>query len=318
MLRAALGLGVLVVTGAALWLLFGPLVTVLGGPDLDVLAPKERLDATGAIRSQVAAAVGYVVAAGTLAYTIRKFALDRDKQYTDRFTKAVEQLGSTDVAVRAGGIRALERLLHECGRGEARERDRILRTVTGYLRARRLTTNESRDTSAGRPRWIEPDDITAAIATLRDRGAPKGRDILDLRGMDVGPINLSSIDLRQADLSGAQLDGVDITGAALARARLIGTSLVGADLSGAVLDHVDGAGLVLVNCIARSTDLRSCDLAGATITDADLSDARLDDAVLVRTDLRGADLRGATGLTEAQLQRSIIDPATSLPPELVH
>src|SRR5450759_880395 len=48
-----------------------------------------------------------------LAYTARTYRLSREGHLTDRYTKAVEQLGSDKIEVRLGGIYALERLMHD-------------------------------------------------------------------------------------------------------------------------------------------------------------------------------------------------------------
>jgi hypothetical protein len=51
-----------------------------------------------------------VFAAGALIFTARNFTLTRVGQVTDRYTKAIEQLGSDKRDVRVGGIYALERI----------------------------------------------------------------------------------------------------------------------------------------------------------------------------------------------------------------
>jgi hypothetical protein len=56
--------------------------------------------------------------------------LTREGQLTDRFTRAVEQLGSDDVAVRVGGIYALGRIAEE----SITERAAIADTLAAYVR----------------------------------------------------------------------------------------------------------------------------------------------------------------------------------------
>ncbi|MEU4245874.1 pentapeptide repeat-containing protein [Amycolatopsis sp. NPDC026612] len=139
------------------------------------------------------------------------------------------------------------RILHD----SPRDRDRVLRTVTGYLRAHPITD-------------AIPDDVVAALATLRDRGKPpRGqRDVLDLHGVALPRADLTGFDLRNADLAGGELTG---------------SVLRDADLRGARMNRTT----------VREADLSECDL----------SDARLDGAVLVNTALGGADLRTARGRT---------------------
>ncbi|WP_410621801.1 pentapeptide repeat-containing protein [Amycolatopsis sp. cmx-8-4] len=300
-LRTVLAVAALAIAGGVLWFLFDPVVGWLGGADLDRLDVKDRIAAVGTIRGQVATVLSAAFVAGGLYYTGRKFVLDRDKQYTDRFTNAVDQLGSTDVTVRAGGLRALDRILHD----SPRDRDRVLRTVTGYLRAHPVTD-------------AIPDDVVAALATLRDRAKPpRGqRDVLDLRGITLPRADLTGFDLRDADLTGGDLTGTVLRDADLRGARMNRTTVREADLTGAKLAGVFAVKAVLAHSTIHEADLEGSDLTDADLSECDLSDARLDGAVLVNTALDGADLRTARGLTEDQLRRTRRSAATSLPPDL--
>jgi DnaJ-domain-containing protein 1 len=96
-----------------------------------------------------------------------------------------------------------------------------------------------------------------------------------------GPINLSRAEFRRA-----QLDQATFT-----EANLMGAVLTEADLSEARLEQAD--------------------LRGAKLAYADLSGARLDGA-----NLCGADLCLANGLTQAQIDRTLGDRRTALPPGL--
>ena len=301
-LRALLVIAALAVAGVLLWFLFGPVVDWLGGGDLDRLDAKDRIAAIGTIRGQVATVLSAAFVAGGLYYTGRKFVLDRDKQYTDRFTAAVDQLGSGDVTVRAGGHRALERILHD----SPRDRDRVLRTVAGYLRAHPVTTA------------AVPDDVVAALTTLRDRGRPpRGQaDHLDLRDAHLGRTDLTGIDLRDADLSGSDFTGAVLRNSDLRGARLGRATLREADLSGATLAGAHAVKAILAHAVACGTDLGRCDLTDADLTESDLAEARFEATILANTDLSGADLRTARGLTGGQLRRTRRSPATSLPPDL--
>ena len=48
-----------------------------------------------------------LLATGGVLFTVRKFVLSRDGQVTDRYAKAIEQLGSEKLEVRIGGLCAL-------------------------------------------------------------------------------------------------------------------------------------------------------------------------------------------------------------------
>ena len=96
-----------------------------------------------------------------------------------------------------------------------------------------------------------------------------------------GPINLSRAEFRRAQLDQA--------------------TLIEANLMGAVLTEAD----------LSEARLEKADLRGAKLAHADLRGARLEGA-----NLCGADLRLAKGLTQAQVDRTLGDRRTALPPGL--
>lgn len=275
-----------------LWFLFGPLAAWIGGPDLARLSPTERLAALNSIRTLVGSVLSAVVVGGGLYYTGRKFFLDRDKQFTDRFNAAIDHLGSTDETVRAGGVRALDRILHD----SPADRNRVLASLAGFLR--------QRTAAAGSP---DHDDIAATLAALRNRGVPPKRkaedDRLDLREIRVANAYLRELRLPRADLTSAEFTNAVLIGAELRQARLRDATLIKADLSGADLSGADLEGARL----SRS-DLTSADLRGARLTGTDFTEAVFDG-----TDLRGTDLAESQGLTKEQLARAQTDDATTTP-----
>ena len=286
--------GVLLGAIVVLWLLFWPVTYWLGGADLDHLGAQDRLAALSTIRGQVAAVLSAAFVGGGLYYTGRKFFLDRDKQFTDRFNSAIDHPGSSEETVRAGGIRARDRILHD----SPGDRNRVLESLTGFLRHRTPGSGRSGD------------DINAAVASLRGRGAPSKRTTeyaLDLRGVRLPEANLREISLRQADFTGqADLTGALLAGADLRAARLHQATLINADLTAADLTGTDLRGARLVRA----------DLSGAVLTGADLAETDFSGAKLTGTDLRAADLTRASGLTAEQVGTATTDPETTLPPHL--
>jgi uncharacterized protein YjbI with pentapeptide repeats/peptidoglycan hydrolase-like protein with peptidoglycan-binding domain len=133
----------------------------------------------------------------------------------------------------------------------------------------------------------------------------------DLSGADLAHARLDHADLRGAKLSSscldyANLDGADLSELSLHRATLRFTSLVAAnleaaDLSGANLTH---AGL-------GGANLRAANLRNARLDYADFAGAELSDA-----NLHGANLQNAKNLTPSQLEQSLGDASTILPPHL--
>ena len=191
---------------------------------------------------------------------------------TDRFTKAIAQLGDTEMAIRLGGIYALERIAKD----SEKDHGRIMDVLTAYVRENAPVQMEYIAEEDERP----PTDMQAILTVLGRRettGKNRGNAPLDLSNTQ-----LIGADLREADLTGAALIGADLTGAALG-----GAKLNKADLTDASLDEAD---------------LTDADLRGADLTDADLDGADLDGAALGGADLDEAALRAAENLTAKQVR----------------
>jgi hypothetical protein len=66
----------------------------------------------------------------TTALTLRAIELTEQGQVTDRYTKAIEQLGSKEMDVRIGGIYALERIAYD----SARDRPTVMEMLAAFVR----------------------------------------------------------------------------------------------------------------------------------------------------------------------------------------
>src|SRR5664280_1758209 len=83
-----------------------------------------------------------------LAYTARTYRLSREGHLTDRYTKAVEQLGSDKIEMRLGGIYALERLM----RDSSTDQPTIMEVLTAHIRQHApRTSDEAKTTDSQRP-----------------------------------------------------------------------------------------------------------------------------------------------------------------------
>ena len=212
-------------------------------------------------------------AAGALLFTARNSAVSRrtfelteQGQVTDRYTKAIEQLGSDKFSVCIGGIYALELL----ARDSARDHPTVMEVLTAFIREH---PNEQRPPSDPADVQEIPADVHAAVTVVVRRDAKRDIRQIDLLDANLLDANLLDANLRAAELAGATLAGAKLAGPDLAHATLAGATLGGATLRGA--------------------DLRAADLTAANLTSATLADADLRGATLAGANLRGADLTGA-------------------------
>jgi Pentapeptide repeats (8 copies) len=257
-------------------------------PGADWLARHDVGSAKGSLAAARDAARGRLLtlgagllAAGALLFTARNFILSREGQVTDRFTKAIEQLGSDKLDVRIGGIYALERI----ARDSAKDHPTVMEVLTAFIREHsREPWPPSDADSPEQERSIRPD--VQAAATVTGRRDPR-RDILriDLTGRltaaDLAHTNLTQANLTHADLTGADLTGASLTGADLRRAHLLQANLLHADLRRATLTRADLTDAVLVGAVFVGADLDGAHLVGADLDGAHLTDARWPEGVPV-------------------------------------
>jgi hypothetical protein len=115
---------------------------------------------TGLIALVVAAG-----AAGGLAYTARTHRLSREGHFTDRYSKAVEQLGDDKIEERLGGTYALGRLMADSDR----DQPTILGVLAAWVRDR---TDSPKVPEQEQPERV-PIDIQAALTVIgRRRSSP--------------------------------------------------------------------------------------------------------------------------------------------------
>jgi uncharacterized protein YjbI with pentapeptide repeats len=303
------------------------------------LASKDWFDKVNEARKTLATILGGLVllAGGFATWWNLKLAQEslrtsQEAQITDRFTKAVEQLGSEKLPLRLGGIYALARIADES------ERDHwpIMEVLCTYVReyappivqkslqenqaSAAPTLHEAQESTQENQAslTLPPADILAILTVLgrRDRKY-EGKD----QDLDLSGTYLRGANLHRANLSGAYFLSADLSRAILHRANLSGAVLASANLSGAVLASANLSGAVLVNANLSGAALWEADLSGAFLEKADLSGAYFLSADLSRAKLSGADLSGADlsrarNLTQEQVDAAKGDSATQLPENL--
>jgi hypothetical protein len=223
---------------------------------------------------------GLLVVVGALA-TWQQVRVSREGQITDRFTHAIDQLGSENLDVRLGGIYALERI----AKNSPGDRSTIQYVLATFVRnhgswpvgapdgpEHPTTTVDTHLT------WLSiraPDIHTAATILARRPPARDARTLFlsrtDLRGFQAS----SRAQLADAEIRHANLARVQLHRARLDRADLTDTDLRQADLEDA---HLNGANLS--HAYLQGANLRQADLSNADLRGANLSDARLDGTVL--------------------------------------
>jgi hypothetical protein len=255
--------------------------------------------------------------------------LAQDKQITELYVKAIEQLGRPTLEERLGGIYALERIAEDSDKYHGP----IMEVFTAYVRvnapwppeeigkaqkkrpwAKKRPSEKPKEQDSPAPGNWEPlnrkeqihllfkaieakmkeetplDADIQAILTVIGR---RSRTLLKGEGLR---LVLTRTDLRQAYLMNAHLEGAGLYMSHQEGAFLIGAHLEQADL--------------------KETHLEGAFLAGANLEGASFWEAHLEGAFLDSANLKRADLRRAKGLTQEQIDRASCDEKTELPPGL--
>lgn len=177
----------------------------------------------------VAILAGLYFAYRRLQATEQTVKVAEEGQITERFTRAIEQLGDKKrLAVRLGGIYALERI----ARDSEKDHGIVMEVLAAFLRE----TSPARGLGSKVLRNRVPTDVQATFTVIGRRNTDYER--AESR-IDLNQVDLCKADLIKADLSGAMLAMADLREAALAQADLSGAVLFKADLSEAVLLEAD-------------------------------------------------------------------------------
>ncbi len=248
------GIAVVVLALAIVWALLVPLADWLARHDVGSVKGALHETAVDNARGRLLTLGAGLFAVGALVFTARNFTLSREGQVTDRYTKAIEQLGSDKLDVRIGGIYALERV----ARDSARDHPTVMEVLTAFIRDHSREQWPPLDSGGREPERSTRPDVQAAVTVVGRQDAKHGIRRIDLTGADLGGANLASANLPAVQLGGANLAHANLEYANLARAVLIRADLTGADLGGANLAHAN---------------LLDADLGGANFASANLSGA---------------------------------------------
>ena len=291
------------------------------------LRARDEAEELGRVRTALLASVAGLIAIVGAVFTGLSYRLNRAGQITERFTRAIDQLGSRELDVRLGDIYALERI----ARDSADDHPQVVEVLTAYVRehsAWRPTRPQSREPAA-RTKEIEairaieriargahthaaetdmppaseeqsgvpdlPTDVQAVMSVLGRRDPSRDRS--------GAALNLANTDLRRVRLLGEQahFDGAQLVNSHLERAVLVEAHLENADLSRA---HLEGASLA--DAYLDSAELSGAHLEGVLLNVAHLNGAYLIGAHLEGADLSAADLTG-TDLSGAHLEGAVLN-----------
>ncbi|MFF7916120.1 pentapeptide repeat-containing protein [Streptomyces cyaneofuscatus] len=297
------------------------------------VAAQDRLKAVNDVRTTLLQAVGGMVVLFGAYATWRQLRVSQDGlratqegYVTDRFSRAVDQLGSDKLETRIGGLHALWRIAEH----SARDREAVISIQAAYLRTHLPWPPAGRQAPARDApiNDVVPLEVRAADAQV----ALTGLGVLLQQPRKQSWVNLGVTDLRRADCDGLWLLEVNLDGSCMEAAGLYHANLTQASLVSVNLRHADlkTATLRRARCVLADlrgarlveTDLRDADFTEADLREANLRKADAGGAVLRRADLRLADLRGSdlstADLRQARLTGAVASEHTHWPSGFDH
>lgn len=263
----------------------------------------------------------------------------KEKEIIQSLNNALEWLSSDQIALRLGGIYALERI----AKVSAEDHWKIMEILSTFVRYQSPwkvhveMQKEINDSSSPLPITEDqklPIDIQGALTVIARRDSSKE---LEDQKIDLRHATLMGANLTEANLQEAYLNAAKLQGASLNQANLKGASVIAANLEGADCNQANLQGAYLIKANLTETCLFDANLEGAflrraklekailwnanlqraSLIKANLQEANLEGANLQGTDLRGANLQGAKNLSQKQIELAQIDSETILPDYLI-
>jgi uncharacterized protein YjbI with pentapeptide repeats len=286
-----------------------------------------------------------------LFFTYWKIRVSEEGQITDRFTRAIEQLGSTKIEVRLGGIFSLERISID----SRKDRGTIMQILASFVRENssnlKLDRIASRDTiqkkrpsnkteeksNAVSPAKASSIDIQSALAVIgrrkRDKKYEHQIDLryTDLRGFDFQAANFRNTLFWESNLQECNFLLADLREARLFRTNGQNSLFLKTDLRestlgegnfklakfwSANLEKANLSAANLQNALLMTCNLRRASMQRALMFEANLTGSDLTDADLWLADVRGAIFFGAN-LENANLQETNFEGATLIGADLL-
>lgn len=225
---------------------------------------------------------GIVVLIG-LYFTYQKIRVSDDTQLTERFTRAIDQLGNDKAAIRLGAIYALERIAKDSDR----DTETVIEILSSYVKHNNRyvaidnLTNNANDLKSN----IDGDKETVALSSDEEHEKINLDSINQTTKISSGPesdkdIEDNDIKLRELQKSGKSTDDQDKETSRVEIQSIL--TVLGRSM------RKSGKKIYLSNSDLSKTTFSKGDYEGTFLNDANLSDA-----VFVKAKLRGSNFNRA-------------------------
>ncbi|MGJ5628910.1 pentapeptide repeat-containing protein [Nostoc sp. CALU 1950] len=256
----------------------------------------------------------------------------QDKQITERFAKAIEQLGNEKIETRLGAIYTLERIAKD----SKDDHWTIMEVLTAFVRVNAPLKPQEEVKKGEVLKLRTAIRVVITVIERRHRENDPEDSMIDLSETDLSEVNLNKVNLQGAKFTGANLQqakfkeanlqGANLSDANLYQAYFPDANLQDADLTAANLErsqlwraNLQQADLKVANLEGAylcGANLQGANFWGANLQSSSFSDANLQSANFETADLKGAYLKEAKNLEQHQIESAKGDRTTILPENL--
>jgi uncharacterized protein YjbI with pentapeptide repeats len=278
---------------------------------------KDLADAENSYRATLAQIFGGVAIAIGIYYTWRRITIaennlkvSQDGQITERFTRAIDQLGNEKIEIRLGGIYALERIADESDQ----DYWPIMEILTAYVRnklpaetielkRKDFVRTDIRDYEDLKNKYKLPLDIQTILTVI-------GRRKYSCYNKEIECLDLQKTKISGADLTGAHLEEANLENSDLQFAKLLFANLMRAYLQKANLCHAHLYKTYLHEANLKNTYIREATITSADFTNSNLQDADLQGAHMFYVNFEGADFRADEDFSPSFWGIDLVEGAT--------
>jgi uncharacterized protein YjbI with pentapeptide repeats len=292
--------------------LYGWLPWLIDGHRLHQMSAQNQQTALTDDRGDVLKAIAGMAAVVAIIYTVRRHSLERksvqltqetlqatrerdsesslltrDAQVTDRYTKAIAQLASSNPTECLGGIYALERIMND----SERDHETIVEVLAAFVREHAAPPEPTSEPDFQYSRISV--SLQAALTVIGRRPERHETNPVDLNGVWLPGVVLPEARMHDVNFYGANLSDSNFVNANLERAYLAEVTVKGANLTEARLKDAS-----LYRAHAEKTRFAEAHLEGVnclegTFSGANFSGAWAQDANFFRARMEGANFYGA-------------------------
>ncbi|MEH2015281.1 pentapeptide repeat-containing protein [Nostoc sp.] len=256
----------------------------------------------------------------------------QDKQITERFAKAIEQLGNEKIETRLGAIYTLERIAKD----SKDDHWTIMEVLTAFVRVNAPLKLQEEVKKEEVLKLRTAIRVVITVIERRHRENDLEDSMIDLSETNLSEVNLNKVNLQganfigtnlqaaefkeanlqQANLSSANLEDAYLRKANLQEANLTGTNLQRAKFPGANLQEANFLGANLQGAYLSGANLQGANFWGANLQGSSFSGANLQAVNFQTADLTGAYLEETKNLEQQQIESAKGDRTTILPENL--